>query len=125
MLRRAFLLAAPLLAIAAPAYAENAVSIDIYAIPSQPVVDAMAKVSDSLAAQGMTTFYRQGHAVHATLYLTRYPVSAEPALKAAIRKLAKGRKAFPLTVGGLQVTPATGCSSAWTALPSFSGWPIW
>ncbi|WP_206240921.1 2'-5' RNA ligase family protein [Novosphingobium terrae] len=89
---------------ALPAHAGDTVSIDIYAIPSRPVVDAVAQASKNLAKRGMQTFYAQGHAVHATLYLTQYPASATPALKAAIARLVKSSKRFPLRVNGTERT---------------------
>ncbi|WP_343612235.1 2'-5' RNA ligase family protein [Novosphingobium sp.] len=92
------------IAFAVPASAEDTVSIDIYAIPSRPVVEAVAQASKDLAKHGLTTFYAQGHAVHATLYLTQYPASAEPELKAAIARLAKGRATFPLALDGTERT---------------------
>ena len=52
----------------------------------------------------MTSFYAQGHAVHATLYLTQYRASAQPALIAAIARLAKGHEPFPLTLHGTERT---------------------
>ncbi|WP_068092086.1 2'-5' RNA ligase family protein [Novosphingobium rosa] len=93
-----------LIATTVPAHAGDTVSIDIYAIPSRPVVEAVAQASEKLGKRGMKTFYAQGHAVHATLYLTQYPSSATPALKAAIARLAKSGKRFPLTVGGAERT---------------------
>ncbi|WP_395396899.1 2'-5' RNA ligase family protein [Novosphingobium sp. BL-8A] len=94
------------MSVAPPARAEDSVSIDIYAIPSQPVVDAVAKASDDLAKLGMTSFHAQGHAVHVTLYLTRYPADAEPHLKAAVANVAKDCKSFPLFVEGTERTPS-------------------
>ncbi len=98
--------ALPALLLAAPltAHAGDTVSIDIYAIPSRPVVEAVAQASEKLATRGMKTFYAQGHAVHATLYLTQYPTSATPQLKAAIARLVKSGKRFPLSVGGTERT---------------------
>jgi 2'-5' RNA ligase len=104
MLRHAAPALLAALCIAAPARAGDTVSIDIYAIPSQPIVETVARVSKDLAARGMTTFYAQGHAVHATLYLTQYPASAAPRLQAAIARLAKGRAPFPLAVSGTERT---------------------
>ncbi|TCM16115.1 2'-5' RNA ligase superfamily protein [Novosphingobium sp. PhB165] len=92
------------MAVALPARAQDAVSIDIYAIPSRPVVEAVAAASKDLAKRGMTTFYAQGHAVHATLYLTQYPASAEPQLEAAIAKVVKDYKSFPLILDGKERT---------------------
>jgi len=92
------------MALALPASADDTVSIDIYAIPSRPVVEAVAQASKDLARHGLTTFYAQGHAVHATLYLTQYPASAEPGLKAAIARLAKGHAGFPLALDGTERT---------------------
>jgi 2'-5' RNA ligase len=104
MLRYALPLLALTTGMAMPARAGDTVSIDIYAIPSRPVVEAVAHASSDLARHGLTTFYAQGHAVHATLYLTQYPVGAEPQVQAAVAKLARGRAAFPLIVGGTEKT---------------------
>ncbi|GFE74574.1 membrane protein [Novosphingobium sp. TCA1] len=90
--------------IAVPARAENSVSIDIYAIPSAPVVEAVAKASRDLAKHGMTTFHAKGQAAHVTLYLTRFPADAEARLKAAVADAVKDCRAIPLTVEGTQRT---------------------
>lgn len=92
------------MALSAPVRAEDAMSIDIYAIPSSPVVDAVAKASSDLAKYGMTTFHARGQAVHVTLYLTRYPASAEPQLKAAIANAVKDCRTLPLAVEGTERT---------------------
>jgi hypothetical protein len=47
------------IAFALPASAEDTVSIDIYAIPSRPVVEAVAQASKDLAKHGLTTFTRR------------------------------------------------------------------
>ncbi|NKJ44769.1 2'-5' RNA ligase family protein [Novosphingobium sp. SG720] len=80
------------------------VSVDIYAIPSRPIVAAVDQASADLGKLGMTTFRARGQAVHATLYLTQYPASALPRLKAAIARLARGRQAIPLAVDGTERT---------------------
>jgi 2'-5' RNA ligase len=82
------------------------VSIDIYAIPSAPIVATVAATSKDLASHGMTSFYAQGHPVHATLYLTQYPAGAAPQLKAAIAALVRGRAPFPLAIDGTERTGA-------------------
>lgn len=87
-------------------HAQPSESYNIYAIPSRPVVEAVAKVSDTLAEAGMTSFHRQGHAVHATLYLTRYPASAESALKTAVARIARCQAPFAMQVNGIEVTPS-------------------
>ncbi|MDR6511612.1 2'-5' RNA ligase [Novosphingobium capsulatum] len=108
MMRRAFFwgisaaLAASSPALAAPA---DKVSIDIYAIPSRPIVAAVDQASADLAQLGMTTFRQRGQAVHATLYLTQYPASALPRLKATIARLARGHKRLPLAIDGTERTP--------------------
>ncbi|WP_395331382.1 2'-5' RNA ligase family protein [Novosphingobium sp. BL-8H] len=93
-----------IMTVAVPAQAEDTVSIDIYAIPSQPIVDAVAQASRDLGKRGMSTFFAQGQAAHVTLYLTRYPASAEPQLKAAVAKVAEGCKSFPLAIEGSERT---------------------
>ncbi len=93
-----------IMTVAVPAQAEDTVSIDIYAIPSKPIVDAVAQTSRELGKHGMKTFFAQGQAAHVTLYLTRYPASAEPQLKAAVAKVAEGCKSVPLTVDGSERT---------------------
>ena len=92
------------MAVAQPLRAEDTVSIDVYAIPSKPIVDLVAKTSSDLARQGMTTFYAQGHAAHVTLYLTRYPVSSEAQLKAAVARSVKDCRSLPLVVEGAERT---------------------
>lgn len=95
------------LGLAMPAGAQESppeVSLDIYAIPSPRVVDAVAEASTSLARHGMTSFYAKGQAPHVTLYLTRYDAGAEVPLLAAIEALAKGGRAFPLEVAGTERT---------------------
>lgn len=98
------ILVATFIATPAVALAENPVSYDIYAIPSKSIVDSVAGVSDRLAKDGMTTFYRQGHAVHATLYLTHYPAGAESELKRKVERIAGCTVPFPLDVDGIEVT---------------------
>jgi 2'-5' RNA ligase len=63
------------------------------------------KASIDLAARGMTTFHTQGRLAHVTLYLTQYPASAAPALKAAVAKATKACRQFPLAATGLERTP--------------------
>lgn len=92
------------LVVACPANAEDRVSIDIYAIPSPSIVEGVEKASVDLAARGMTTFHAQGHPAHVTLYLTQYPASAVPALKAAVAKATKACKQFSLATTGLERT---------------------
>lgn len=45
------------LATAYPSQAEDTLSIDIYAIPSPSIVDAVTEASVGLAARGMTMFH--------------------------------------------------------------------
>ncbi len=89
---------------ASHAKAEDRVSIDIYAIPSPSIVEGVEKASVDLTARGMTTFHAQGHPAHVTLYLTQYPVSAAPALKAAVARATKACRQFPLAATGLERT---------------------
>ncbi|MCJ2183275.1 2'-5' RNA ligase family protein [Novosphingobium sp. 1949] len=93
-------------AFAAPhaADAQESLSIDVYAIPSRTIVATVAGESKELAARGMTTFQAKGQAVHATLYLTRYPASAVPALKTAIAALARRQHRFPMAITGTERT---------------------
>ncbi|WP_157222518.1 2'-5' RNA ligase family protein [Novosphingobium sp. AP12] len=99
------------LVVARPVGAKESLSIDIYAIPSPSIVHAVNEVSVDLAARGMATFHAKGQQAHVTLYLTQYPPSAAPALKAAVFKATKGCRSFPLTVAGLERT-----SSNWLFL---------
>ncbi len=100
------------LGLGAPAQAQDdaapaeTVSLDIYAIPSRAVVEAVARESKALAAHGMTTFYARGQGVHVTLYLTRYPAEAIPRIEQAIAALAQGQSRFPLEVAGTERTPS-------------------
>jgi len=72
-----------LLAASASSYAKS-VSINVFAIPSSPIVELMATTSNELAKQQITTFYQQGLPVHATLYLTDYPQEAQNEIKQVI-----------------------------------------
>lgn len=100
------LLAALALPDAASAEAPPAkLSLDIYAIPSRPIVAAVDRASAELGALGMTSFRAKGQAVHATLYLTQYPAAALPRLKAAIARLARGRQPIPLAIDGAERSP--------------------
>lgn len=104
MMRMIVLVAGAAAAMATPARAEDMVSLDIYAIPSAPLVASVDRASAELAASGMQTFRMRGQAVHATLYLTRYPASAIPRLKKAVAALAKRRASIPLAVDGIDRT---------------------
>lgn len=102
MSRMSFMAVIAALITANPLRAEDRLSVDIYAIPSQSIVDAVETTSADLAARGMRTFRAQGYPAHVTLYLTQYPASAMPALKAAVAKATKACRTIPLSVTGLE-----------------------
>ena len=79
-------------------------SLNIFAVPSKAIVQEVAQQSDTLASLGMQTFYKKGHRVHATLYLTSYPADAVDSVKAAVQQIAAKTSVFPLEVKGIEVT---------------------
>ncbi|MEL0637134.1 2'-5' RNA ligase family protein [Marinomonas sp. TI.3.20] len=82
----------------------KSLSMDVFAIPSQPISDLVKHTSDSLKKEGINTFYEKGFPVHATLYLTDFPEGSEAAIKQAVEKIAQNFKAFPIDAKGLTVT---------------------
>lgn len=97
------IMAATLFAAASPA---SAGSINVYAIPSGEIEDAVMAVSDKLAELGMESFPKSGHAIHATLYLTDYSDDAIADLKTTVEAIAADWSRFPLTARGIEVTPS-------------------
>jgi len=79
-------------------------SINVFAIPSDEIVAEVAKLSDTLAADGMETFYKKGRPVHATLYLTTYPGGSREAVVNAVEDLAVRGETFALKAEGIAVT---------------------
>lgn len=84
----------------------KSISMDVFAIPSQPVITLVKQTSDSLKKEGIDTFYEQGLPVHATLYLTDFPEGSEDAIKAAVKKIVAQHQAFPIKAQGFTVTPS-------------------
>ncbi|MBU2979343.1 2'-5' RNA ligase family protein [Alteromonas sp. C1M14] len=101
----AALITAGLLSFSASSQAKS-ISMDVFAIPSQPIVSLVKQTSDSLKKEGIHTFYEQGFAVHATLYLTDFPEGAEDAIKTAVKKIVAQQQAFPIKAQGFTVTPS-------------------
>ncbi len=86
-----------------PAVAKN-ISINVFAIPSQPIITLMAQTSDALKQAGMVSFYDKGMPVHATLYLTDFAPGTEEAIKLAVKNIVAQQQPFPITAEGFSVT---------------------
>lgn len=82
----------------------KSISINVFAIPSKPIIELMAKTSDTLAKQQMTTFYQQGLPVHATLYLTDYPLAAQNKIKQVVERIVKKHQPFEIKANGFSVS---------------------
>ncbi|ALQ54335.1 Signal peptide-containing protein [Pseudoalteromonas issachenkonii] len=92
-----------LLSASANSYAKS-VSINVFAIPSSPIVELMATTSNELAKQQITTFYQQGLPVHATLYLTDYPQEAQNEIKQVVERIVKKHQPFEIKANGFSVS---------------------
>ena len=79
-------------------------SIDVFAIPSQPIVDLVKKTSDQLNDYGMTSFYRQGKPIHITLYLSTFDQAKEKNIQKIVSQLAEKYHALPISAKGFTVT---------------------
>ena len=94
-----------LLATSASSYAKS-LSINVFAIPSKPIVELVANTSDKLATHQITTFYQQGLPVHATLYLTDYPLEAQNEIKQMVERIAKEHQSFEIKANRFSVSPS-------------------
>lgn len=97
-----FLLIA-LLSLSFPAYAKT-ISINVFAIPSQPIINLVEQTSKTLKNEGIISFYEQGMPVHATLYLTDYPEGSQEAIKRAVKSIVEQQQAFAITAEGFKVS---------------------
>ena len=84
--------------------ANQSISLNIFAIPSQPIIDLVQDTSSALKKQGITTFYEKGFPVHATLYLTDFAQGSEQAIKQTVEKVVTHFQAFPIEAQGFTVT---------------------
>ncbi|MEG3766639.1 2'-5' RNA ligase family protein [Alteromonas sp. 14N.309.X.WAT.G.H12] len=84
----------------------KSISMDVFAIPSKPLVTLVKQTSDALKKEGIESFYEQGFEVHATLYLTDFPEGSEAAIKKAVEKIVANHQAFPIKAQGFTVTPS-------------------
>lgn len=82
----------------------QAESIDIFAIPSDNVVNVVKETSETLHSYGIESFYRQGKPVHITLYLTDFPASAKERITQIAQQFAQTHQAFPISAHGVTVT---------------------
>ncbi|MDF0534147.1 2'-5' RNA ligase family protein [Shewanella sp. A32] len=78
--------------------------LDVYAIPSKPIVQLVSDTSQQLATYGMQSFYQQGRPVHITLYLTAFPDGSDAAIKQAVQQLSQQNQPLPLVAKGFTVT---------------------
>lgn len=84
--------------------ASNSISLNVFAIPSQPIIGLVQTTSDALKKEGITTFYEKGFPVHATLYLTDFPKGSEDAIKQEVKNVVARFQVFPIQASGLTVT---------------------
>ncbi|TCN79616.1 2'-5' RNA ligase family protein [Shewanella fodinae] len=83
---------------------QAAQTLDVYAIPSKPIVQLVSDTSKQLATYGMQSFYQQGRPVHITLYLTAFPDASDAAIKQAVQQLSQQYQPIPLIAKGFTVT---------------------
>ncbi|MBO1271715.1 2'-5' RNA ligase family protein [Shewanella sp. 4t3-1-2LB] len=83
---------------------QAAQTLDVYAIPSKPIVQLVSDTSKQLATYGMQSFYQQGRPVHITLYLTTFPDDSDAAIKQAVQQLSQQYQPIPLIAKGFTVT---------------------
>ena len=92
-----------LLTVSLPTVAKS-ISINVFAIPSKPIINLVEQTSDALKKQGMISFYEKGKPVHATLYLTDFTEGSEEAIKRAVKAITEQHQAFAITAQGFTVT---------------------
>ena len=92
-----------LITLSMPSFA-NSISINVFAIPSKPIINLVEQTSDSLKKQGMISFYERGMPVHATLYLTDFTQGSEESIKHAVKRIVEQHKEFAITAKGFSVT---------------------
>lgn len=79
-------------------------TINVFAIPSQPIIQLVNKTSDELQKLGMHSFFAQHIPVHATLYLTDFPPDAKALIKQRIEQIAQHYQAFAIEANGASIT---------------------
>jgi 2'-5' RNA ligase len=84
----------------------KSLTINVFAIPSEPIINLVAHTSNKLKKQGLSSFYDKGFPVHATLYLTDYPSDAQEDIKQVIASIVKKRHAFSISANGFSVSPS-------------------
>ncbi|CAM4013139.1 MULTISPECIES: 2'-5' RNA ligase family protein [Pseudoalteromonas] len=92
-----------LLSVSLPSFAQS-ISINVFAIPSKPIINLVEQTSEALKKQGMISFYEKGMPVHATLYLTDFAEGSEQAIKHAVESITKQHQAFTITAQGFSVS---------------------
>ena len=92
--------------LALPVNAADSRSINVFAIPSAALEQVVADTSKQLQANGISSFYAQGLPVHATLYLTDYPLTAIDDIKQRVERIAQHQQPFVLTAHGFSVSPS-------------------
>lgn len=92
-----------LLSISLPSFAKS-ISINVFAIPSKPIVSLVEQTSSALKKEGIISFYDKGMPVHATLYLTDYPQSAQQEIKRTVKEIVEQHQAFAITAEGFKVS---------------------
>lgn len=92
-----------LLSLSFPTIAKS-ISINVFAIPSKPIINLVEQTSNSLKQKGIVSFYEKGMPVHATLYLADYPEGTQEAIKRAVKSLVEQHQAFAITAEGFKVS---------------------
>ena len=92
-----------LLTVSLPSFA-NSISINVFAIPSKPIINLVEQTSDTLKKQGIISFYEQGMPVHATLYLTDFTQGSEESIKRTVKSITEQHEEFAITAQGFTVT---------------------
>ena len=92
-----------LIAISLPSFAKS-ISINVFAIPSKPIINLVEQTSNSLKQKGIVSFYEKGMPVHVTLYLTDFTQGSEEAIKRVVKNITARHQAFAITAEGFTVT---------------------
>lgn len=86
------------------AWAKN-LSLDVYAIPPEPVVNIVKTQSQRLHKVGLESFYTKNKTLpHITLYLTEYNAEGVGKVKQIVSQIAASAKPFTIETQGISVT---------------------
>ena len=81
------------------------VKFNVFAVVSASLEEQARTVSQLLFEQaGVKTFPHLGYQIHCTLYMTKYPATAENFLRRRVEGLAAAVRKFPVSSGGVEKT---------------------